>query len=137
MVIKNGIITDESGALSFGDYSVTDKQKHEFTYRGDIYKLKTHNEITRLEKNSQLFLETVPGAAILGLTQRGAGLSFTADAPGDTAFTVELLPETDYCVRAGGHDIGCYKSGTTGKLMFSLDLHSGAVPVEIFTTSNN
>ena len=50
--VKELLRIEEDGTLSFGDYTLTSKTKLEnFEYEGDIYKVKTYNEITKLEKN--------------------------------------------------------------------------------------
>lgn len=67
-VIDEIIRLESDNSLSFGNYSVSEKQKvNNFEALGDIYKVKTHNQITRLEKNGKLLVETVPGATIRNL----------------------------------------------------------------------
>ena len=51
-VIKELLRTEEDNTLSFGDYSLSKKAKLDnFEFEGDIYKVKTYQEITKLEKN--------------------------------------------------------------------------------------
>ena len=64
-VIDELIREEESGSLSFGNYSLTTKTKKDgFTYMGDSYKVKTFNEITKLEKNGSFVYESVPGTTV-------------------------------------------------------------------------
>lgn len=66
MSVVNEILKVENNYLCFGNYLVTEKQKLEnFDFNGDKYKVKTHNEITRLEKNGKMILETVPGLSLI------------------------------------------------------------------------
>ena len=55
-VIKELIRKESDGRLSFGNYELPSKAKVEdFPFEGDLLKVKTFNEITKLEKNG-LFL---------------------------------------------------------------------------------
>ena len=49
-VINELIRTEANGTLSFGNYSLAAKSKVEdFEHEGDLYKVKTFKEITKLE----------------------------------------------------------------------------------------
>ena len=51
-VIKELLKANEDGGLSFGDYTLENKTKLDgFEFQGDLYKVKTFKEITKLEKN--------------------------------------------------------------------------------------
>lgn len=55
-VISELIRTEENGKLSFGDYTLAAKAKLDnFEKDGDIYKVKTFKEITKLERNGLLY----------------------------------------------------------------------------------
>ena len=63
-VIDELIREEENGSLSFGNYELTSKTKKDgFEYNGDSYKIKTFNEITKLERNGMFVYESVPGTA--------------------------------------------------------------------------
>ena len=48
--IKELIRTEEAGGISFGNYELETKSKlSDFEYDGDLYKVKTFREITKLE----------------------------------------------------------------------------------------
>lgn len=50
-VIKELIRTEEDGTISFGNYELDTKSKlSDFEHDGDMYKVKTYNEITKLER---------------------------------------------------------------------------------------
>ena len=50
--IKELIRIEKSGGISFGNYELAAKTKRsDFEYNGDLYKVKTFKEITKLEKN--------------------------------------------------------------------------------------
>ena len=56
--VKELLKAEENGSLSFGDYSLTQKTKlDDFSFEGDTYKVKTFQEITRLEKNGGVVYE--------------------------------------------------------------------------------
>ena len=53
------------GHLVFGDYTLASKTKLDgFEFQGDLYKVKTFKEITKLEKNGMFVYESVPGTAV-------------------------------------------------------------------------
>ena len=48
-VVKELIRTEDNGTISFGNYELAQKSKvSDFEYDGDMYKVKTYNEITKL-----------------------------------------------------------------------------------------
>ena len=50
--VKELLRAENDGTLSFGDYTLPTKTKKDnFEFEGDIYKVKTFAEITKLEKN--------------------------------------------------------------------------------------
>ena len=60
--VKELLRIEADGTLSFGDYTLPSKTKLEdFEYQGDLYKVKTFAEITKLEKNGMFLYESVPG----------------------------------------------------------------------------
>ncbi len=63
--VKELISTEEDGGISFGNYELTAKSKvSDFRYQGDVYKVKTFKEITKLERNGMFVYESVPGTAV-------------------------------------------------------------------------
>ena len=59
------IRTEADGTISFGDYTLSEKAKLDnFEHKGDLYKVKTCNEITKLERNGAFVYESVPGTAV-------------------------------------------------------------------------
>ena len=53
-VVKELIRSELDGTLSFGDYTLDTKTKKDgFEFQGDIYKVKTFKEITKLEKKTE------------------------------------------------------------------------------------
>ena len=64
-VVKELIRTEENGAISFGDYELAQKSKlSDYQHQGDMYKVKTFKEITKLERNGMFVYESVPGTAV-------------------------------------------------------------------------
>ena len=51
--VKELLRAENDGTLSFGDYTLAAKTKKDnFEFEGDIYKVKTFAEITKMEKNA-------------------------------------------------------------------------------------
>ena len=60
-VVNELIRSEQDGTLSFGNYFLDTKSKlSDFEHGGDMYKVKTYNEITKLEKNGSFVYESVP-----------------------------------------------------------------------------
>lgn len=126
-VIDEIIRVEDDNSLSFGNYSVSEKQKvNEFKALGNVYKVKTHNEITRLEKNGKLLIETVPGATIHNLTVSEKEVVFWAEGVDDTQITLELESDAIYKIVVDDVKLGKMKSNLSGKVSFSAELNSKA-----------
>lgn len=132
-IIGELIRVEESGNLSFGNYELREKTKlSDFEHDGDMYKVKTFSQITKLEKNGILVYESVPGTAVSGLAVNEGGMCFTVEGNEDAQVTVEMEADTQYQVCLGGAQIGDMKTNLGGKLSFSVELeHADAVKVEI------
>lgn len=120
------ILRVEDGTLSFGDYTLTSKTKLDnFEFEGDIYKVKTFAEITKLERNGMLVYESVPGSAVQNFKATDAEVSFRIAAPEDVQFTLELEPECEYEAFINGVTAGKMKTNMSGKLSSSIEISEG------------
>ena len=64
-VINELIRAEENGTISFGNYMLDVKSKAEdFEHDGDLYKVKTFKDITKLERNGMFVYESVPGTSV-------------------------------------------------------------------------
>ena len=121
-VVKELIRTEDNGKISFGNYELTVKSKlSDFEFDGDMYKVKTYNEITKLERNGMFVYESVPGTTVLDLDAEENGMSFVVEGPKDAQITVEL-EDTSYKVIIDGVEAGEMKTNLGGKLSFSVEL---------------
>ncbi len=126
--VKELIRTEENGNISFGDYELAQKSKlSDFQYQGDVYKVKTFKEITKLERNGMFVYESVPGTAVFDLVQDGNVMSFRVEGPEDAQITVEMEADSEYRVFIDGMDTGKVKTNLGGKLSFSAELGNSAV----------
>ena len=122
-VINELIRTEANGTLSFGNYSLAAKSKVEdFEHEGDLYKVKTFKEITKLERNGMFVYESVPGSTVENFKETDTEVEFTVSAPEDVQFTLELEPEMEYAVTISGTDIGKMKTNLGGKLVLSIEM---------------
>ena len=126
MTIIDGLIRSEAdGSLSFGNYSLPKKSKvSDFEHNGDLYKVKTHKEVTKLEKNGMFVYESVPGTTVTNF-KADDEISFEVEGFEDAQVTLELEAETEYKITVNDNDIGEMKTNLGGKLMFSLELDAG------------
>lgn len=131
-IIEEAIRVENDKALSFGNYIVKEKQKViDFDVDGDIYKIRTHNEVTRLSKNGKLLLETVPGATVHNLKVSDKTTSFSIEGFEDTLVTLELESNATYSIYVSDVNITKTKTGVSGKISFSIDLNSTPQMVRI------
>ncbi len=122
--IKELLRAEEDGTLSFGDYSLSSKTKLDnFEFEGDIYKVKTFAEITKLERNGMFVYESVPGSAVEHFKATAEGVSFEVSAAGDVQFTLELEPESEYRVMIDEVSAGAMRTNLSGKLSVSAELN--------------
>ena len=122
-VVKELIRTEESGGISFGNYELPTKSKvSDFSYNGDVYKVKTFKEITKLERNGMFVYESVPGTSVYELKQDGSSMEFKVEGTEDAQITVELEADTEYDLFFNGEDAGKMQTNLGGKLSFSVEL---------------
>lgn len=124
-VVSELIRTEADGTISFGNYELSAKsKKSDFEHDGDLYKVKTFKEITKLERNGMFVYESVPGTAVSHLKVTENGMSFTVECPTDAQITVELEEETGYQVFVDDKEVGEMKTNLGGKLVLSVELDS-------------
>lgn len=124
--IKELIRTEQDGSLSFGNYELTAKGKvSDFEHLGDIYKVKTYCDITKLEKNEIFAYESVPGTAVTGYQETEDTLRFTVEGSKDTQVIVAVEDEAEYDVTIDGEKVETYDMNLSGKLVLALELGEG------------
>ncbi|MCR5641473.1 MAG: endosialidase [Lachnospiraceae bacterium] len=134
MAVVSELIRSESdGTISFGDYTKTEKSKlDDFKHAGDVYKVKTFKEITKLERNGMFVYESVPGTSVEHLEVTDEKLAFLVEGCEDANITLELEPETEYDITVNHNDAGKMKTNLGGKLSLSVELEVGSsVPVVV------
>lgn len=132
-VISELIRSESDGTISFGDYSLDTKAKLDnFKHAGDLYKVKTYQEITKLERNGMFVYESVPGTAVMNFTATDEEVSFQVEGSEDTQITLELEAGTEYDIMIDGIDAGTMKTNLGGKLSISVEMDgNNAVAVTV------
>lgn len=97
-------------------------QKQDFEHQGDLYKVKTFKEITKLERNGMFVYESVPGTTVDHLQVTENGMTFQVEGAVDAQITVELEEDTSYQVFVDEKEIGEMKTNLGGKLALSVEL---------------
>ena len=121
-VVKELLRAETDGTLSFGDYTLAEKTKLDgFEFQGDLYKVKTFKEITKLEKNGMFVYESVPGTAVENFKASTDVVSFKVSAPADAQFTLEREADTEYDVYMDDVKIGMIQTNVSGKLSVSAE----------------
>ena len=123
--VKELLRAENDGTLSFGDYTLASNTKKDgFEFKGDLYKVKTFAEITKLEKNGMFVYESVPGSTVENFKETDTEVEFTVSAPEDVQFTLELEPESEYEVFIAGESAGKMGTNLSGKLSVSVELNA-------------
>lgn len=130
--VKELIRNEADGTLSFGDYTLSEKTKKDgYEFEGDLYKVKTFKEITKLEKNEMFVYESVPGTVVKHFKKSEELTSFTVSGEATAQITLELEPETEYVVYMNEINVGDMTTNLGGKLSISAELAKESVEVKI------
>lgn len=131
--IKDLIQVNANNTLSFGNPELEEKTKIEdFLFEGDLYKVKTFKERTKLKKNGELLYESMPGTSVSDFVETDDSVSCTIDTINDTQITLGLLENTEYQVFIDGASHGSVKTNLSGKLLVSLSHDSNkAINLEV------
>ncbi len=122
-VVEELIREESNGTISFGNYELMVKSKvTDFEHNGDLYKVKTFKEITKLERNGMIVYESVPGTAVENLDITEKEVRFTVEGPEDAQITLELEAEKEYKIYIDDTNVGKMKTNLGGKLMLSVEL---------------
>ena len=122
-VVTELIRKEEDGSISFGDYSLAAKAKlDDFEFQGDLQKVKTYKDITKLEKNGMFVYESVPGTTVNNFKALENKVSFSVEGQEDAQITLELEAEAEYEIIVNEESAGVMKTNLGGKLSLSVEL---------------
>ena len=125
-VVDELIRIEEDGTISFGNYELASKSKlQDFEYKGDLYKVKTFHEITKLERNGMFVYESVPGTAVNEFSVEDSSVSFIVEGRQDAQITLQLEDDHEYEVFIDGAAVGDMTTNLSGKLVLSVELNEG------------
>ena len=130
-VVEQLIRAEDNGTVSFGNYKLPEKKKLDnFEHNGNILKVKTFKDITKLESNENFVYESVPGTAVMGFKETDNGVEFSVEGDSDAQITLGLLENTEYSIFINDNSIGKMSTNLGGKLNLSVEL-SGDAPVKV------
>lgn len=131
-IVEELLRAENDGTISFGNHRLEQKYKKEESLNADLYKVKTYQAMTKLEKNDMFLYESVPGTSVLNFKETDQGVSFVVEGDEDAQLTIGLKDDTEYEVFVGGESVGKMSTGLGGKLSLSVELETaGEVPVKI------
>lgn len=132
-VVEELLRSEADGAISFGNHKLAHKAKLEdFQHAGDLLKVKTFKEITKLEKNGMFLYESVPGTSVNAFVEKEEGVEFIVEGDEDAQITIGLTEDKEYEIFVGEKSMGTVKTGLSGKLSMSVELQSvGEVQVKV------
>ena len=129
--IESLIRTEQDGTISFGNYSLNEKsKKQDFEHQGDLYKVKTFYEITKLERNGMFVYESVPGTAVDHFSETDEGVVCRVEGYKASQVTLQLEEDTLYQVFENGELTAEITTNVSGKLAVNLDLEDGK-PIDL------
>lgn len=124
-VVEELLRKESDGTISFGNHELADKRKLEdFPFEGDLYKVKTYQTMTKLERNGLFVYESVPGTSVFYFKETADGAEFTVAGNGDAQITLGLCEDTEYEVFENGKSRGKMKTNLGGKLNISVELEN-------------
>lgn len=127
-VVNELLRTEADNTLSFGNFELEQKSKlADFEYQGDVYKVKTFKEITKLERNGVFVYESVPGTAVTHFQESDNRMQFQVEGMDDAQITVEAENGAEYKVNIDGINVGKVTANLGGKLVLSVELNPGKV----------
>lgn len=122
-VVKDLIRIEKDGSISFGNYDLPEKSKlSDFEYKGDLYKVKTYKEITKLERNGMFVYESVPGTAVHNFKVGDREISFDVEGTEDAQITIQMEEDKEYEVFVNDVSTGSEKTNLSGKLVISVEI---------------
>lgn len=122
MAIVEELIRKSNEGIDFGNYKLGSKAKLEgFSFEGDVYKIKTFKEITKLERNGLFAYESVPGTVVFNYKRSENGVSFLVEGESDAQITLELGEEKEYEIEIDGVNSGRIKTNLGGKLTINVE----------------
>ena len=122
-VVEELIRVENENGLSFGDYTLNAKKKvSDFEFHGDMYKVKTYRDITKLEKNELFVYESVPGTSVFDFEETDVRTEFEVEGFEDTQ---------EYEVFVDDVNIGRMTTNLGGKLVLSVELGSAQKHVKV------
>ena len=126
MAVVEELLREESdGTISFGNHELAEKKKLEdFEYEGDLYKVKTFQTMTKLERNGLFVYESVPGTSVFYFKETTDSVEFTVSGNEDAQITLGLCEYTEYEVFEDGKSRGKMKTNLGGKLNISVELEN-------------
>ncbi len=123
---KDLIRIESDGTIGFGNYELAEKSKlSDFEYNGDLYKVKTFREITKLERNGMFVYESVPGTTVDHFAEDENGVTFTVTGSEDSQITLQMEDDREYAVFVDGYSVGGMRTNLSGKLVVSVELSAG------------
>ncbi|MCR5688444.1 MAG: endosialidase [Lachnospiraceae bacterium] len=133
MAAVTELIRKDDAGISFGNHTLDAKAKVEdFDVDGNLYKVKTFRELTKLERDGMFVYESEPGTSVNDFKVMPNGVSFTVCGDKDAMITVGLKEDSEYSVSVAGRDMGRMRTNLGGKLSLSVELEGkGEISVKV------
>lgn len=132
-VVEELLKVEENGTLSFGNHELSTKAKlDEFPFDGDLYKVKTFQAMTKLEKNGLFLYESVPGTTVRNFKENENGVICQVEADVDAQLIIALEENVTYEIFVDSVSCGRVETKIGGKLTAAMNLAGrGLVDLEV------
>lgn len=109
--------------LDFGCHELDHKSKEIIEYRGLNVKVKTHSEITRLERDELMIYESVPGTTVTDFSYRPEKISFNVTGMGNTSIIIAVNQNNKYRLMIDDEQYFATNVLSGGKIQFIIDFN--------------
>ena len=117
--------------INFGNYNIKEKLKESIEFLGDIYYIKTHNALTRLEKNDVLVYESVPGTAVKNFIDSSDYIEFEVSAEGEASIILAVEDGIKFNLYIDNNEYKNYVTLTGGKLNINVISNNNFVKIRV------
>lgn len=131
------IIMLNKNKLDFGDYNLDEKVKDTIELNGIKYRVKTHEEITRLERDELMIYESVPGTNVYNFSYNSEEIYFDVEGKGNTSLIIAVNQDKTYNIFVNNEEYLSINILAGGKIQFLINFDENErVAVRLVNTVN-
>lgn len=130
--MANILKINDDKTFDFGNYENKDKLKEAIIHNELDYKVKTHSDITRLERDELMIYESVPGTNVRNFSYTSSKIKFNVSGYSHTSIIIGVNQDSVFNLTVDNVDEGEAIFVAKGKLNINLNLENNEeVSVEL------